>query len=742
MTKWQIVMLILLITIGLEARVLIVTQTGMSPYPTIQSAINMSIAGDTVLVYPGTYYENIDFNGFSITLGSLYLITQQDSVRYQTILDGSQRASVVKIDGGETVRVVGFTIRNGIGSSTVGAYGFGGGIAIGNSSVRIEKCIIRDNYASEGAGVFIENSSVSLLGNSIHSNHSVMIGGGLTFHGLPQQVMFDSIQLNSIYNNVAASEMDLYWVYSSALADSASIAEVIQLDTLSVVTNTIDFVRVPLQTQINALHSFFTLVPADLYVNPITGDDHNSGLSWSAALKTVTRAVQLVEPDSVQTRTIHMAAGTYGVSFNGEKYPIHIKENLCFQGAGKDLTIWDADGRYNFFWQTATTDRRKRIALRGFSMQNLTRRQGPVAAGLNCISNVELAGMRFSNIHTDCPTIVLECDGDTLELLDTIIENNNGGLFVLLRNFKQITFKNMLYQNNKPYAGSQNATGGGIQISSVDNEVTANLQIENSLFAENSATPDGLFGPMVSSLELANVKGRIVNSSFVYSHAQQCSNIRASISSLEFYNCLFYDFSPYEMQLYSSNVKFTNCNLRYGMNGLALYYDSIVDYDNSNVDAFPMLYLTEQNRFMPMVGSPCIDAGTALIPDYVFPLYDLAGRNRVIGAGIDIGCYEHDPSVAVEDEVVPEISLSVYPNPSKSGVHFSGLGKGGKMEISIYNLKGQLVYTEANQLKADGPYQLYWDGKNTHRQNVSAGIYVYRLQSGDKVITGKLVRIE
>jgi len=39
---------------------------------TIQSAINGAANGDTVLVQPGTHFENINFMGKNIVVGSLF----------------------------------------------------------------------------------------------------------------------------------------------------------------------------------------------------------------------------------------------------------------------------------------------------------------------------------------------------------------------------------------------------------------------------------------------------------------------------------------------------------------------------------------------------------------------------------------------------------------------------------------------------------------------------------------------
>src|SRR6185295_4670181 len=107
---------------------------------TIQQAIDASAAGDTVLVSPGTYVENINYRGKTIRLVS----EQGPAV---TIIDGNRAGSVVTFASGENRNAVleGFTVRNG-------ANGFsGGGVLVQNSAPSIIGNWIVNNGACSGA---------------------------------------------------------------------------------------------------------------------------------------------------------------------------------------------------------------------------------------------------------------------------------------------------------------------------------------------------------------------------------------------------------------------------------------------------------------------------------------------------------------------------------------------------------------------------------------------------------------
>ncbi|UCC79564.1 MAG: right-handed parallel beta-helix repeat-containing protein [Candidatus Zixiibacteriota bacterium] len=165
-------------------------------YPTIQQGIDAGTDGDTVLVQPGMYYENINFNGHNIVLGSLYLTTGDTSYIEQTVIDGDfgwTGAPLVSFSSGEdsTAIITGFAIQNSYSLDCVG------GIYCDSSSPSIRYNIIRDNdVLIFAAGIQCGNYSNPIISNNIIMNNSSTmsnISGGIHCTGHSNPIIMENI---------------------------------------------------------------------------------------------------------------------------------------------------------------------------------------------------------------------------------------------------------------------------------------------------------------------------------------------------------------------------------------------------------------------------------------------------------------------------------------------------------------------------------------------------------------------
>jgi len=80
------------------------------------------------------------------------------------------------------------------------------------------------------------------------------------------------------------------------------------------------------------------------------------------------------------------------------------------------------------------------------------------------------------------------------------------------------------------------------------------------------------------------------------------------------------------------------------------------------------------------------------------------------------------------------------PNPfSQTTIIRYQLSKAGQVNLNVYNIQGQLVKTLAEGFQIPGEYSAKWDRRDNHGKQVSAGVYIYHLVTGDRILNRKMV---
>ncbi|MFQ6605776.1 MAG: endonuclease [Fidelibacterota bacterium] len=171
------------------------------PFAGLQTAINHSIDGDSIIVFPGLYAGGIDYSGKNLVIVSQYVFTGDSAMIDQTVIDANGDGGGVIFSGGEdsTARLTGFTLRNGTGhiadpDGDGNSSDYGGGIYCENANPVLSHLRITQNTSTNGGGggIFLYNSSPRIQSVVLDSNASGDVGGALYAKHYSSPVISDS----------------------------------------------------------------------------------------------------------------------------------------------------------------------------------------------------------------------------------------------------------------------------------------------------------------------------------------------------------------------------------------------------------------------------------------------------------------------------------------------------------------------------------------------------------------------
>jgi len=756
------------------SQALTVKQDGTGDFTQIQSAIDAAEVGDTILVWPGEYIENLIIVEKYLTLGSLYLTTNNDAYIDSTIINGNQSGSGIAIlEVSDTTKLIGFSITNGSGYPIYNDIIQGGGVFVYNSLANIISCDIYDNIAPDGGGglclwfsqVKIENcrinrnfsphagggiscifdSFVLLKGTDIINNHAYYTGGGITIVG-GSEVVFDSIDRCNIYLNFSGAACDVY--------KNNSILNKIYADTLTVsnpdnyfILSADDFGFPLNDIVIDANASKITPYDGDLYVKPSVGNNNNSGTHPDSALKTIAFAYTKMEIDSVNKNTIHLANGFYSDSANSEKFPLNIRPFVNVKGESREETI--LDGMYSSYLVKGNNE------VSNYSFSNLTMQRGTMVDYDNVFNNTDLFGFIYlENNDIIFDSIMfktgigrpghscLGITGSNNVTISNCIFEDVKGLDVLGIGFypgDTAYITNCIFNNIKPDYNNPDWTyGSALDVGGSLAYGAGTTVIQNSLF----------FNIDEASLPSTHNSLYMLNNTFVNNslEVEETANILIRASYGNAFNCISYNNGQYpfwisHIDTINSDFSIFNSCIEGGENSFTVIQGSSLYYDETNIDTDPLFYYGSEYPYNLSDNSPCIDAGTIDIPEWIVLYeYDLAGNPRIYGETIDMGAYEWNPTVGVDEKepIKREKLLVASPNPFTNKTSIKAIIKeSADVKVDIYNNNGQCIKRLINGIVTQKTVVLFWDSKNESGNECPNGLF-FVVMSLNNVVVDKI----
>ena len=90
-------------------------------------------------------------------------------------------------------------------------------------------------------------------------------------------------------------------------------------------------------------------------------------------------------------------------------------------------------------------------------------------------------------------------------------------------------------------------------------------------------------------------------------------------------------------------------------------------------------------------------------------------------------------------QVVTELNQN-HPNPfnPRTSINFA-LAKPGPAMLQVFDVSGRLVKTLLQEDLPAGPQSVLWDGTTSAGQPVASGVYFYRLETSEQVMSRRMM---
>jgi predicted outer membrane repeat protein len=648
-----------------------------TPYATIQAGIDAATNSDTVLVQPGTYVENINYNGKLITVGSLYFTTADTSYISTTIIDGNSSGSVVTFNNSEdsTAVLCGFTITNGLGGGTAAnCYGggitcrnlsnpslrnisvinnsstfFGAGICCSESSPSLEDVTITGNSANYGGGIMCFNVSSPSLDNVIISNNSAADGhGGGIYCCINSSPSLENVTITdnsaSVYgggiccwDNANPSLVNVTITGNSASADGGGIY---CYASYPILINSILWNNSPEEIYIE-----FGSVTATY--SDIEGDFTGIGNIDSDPL--------FVDPDS---NNYHLLYNSPCINTGDPLSPLDPDGSIADMGA----YYFHIPQHFGPVWHISTTG--SDLTGNGSELYPFSTIQNGINFSADTDTVLVQQGTYYENINYNGKNITVASlfltTQDTTYISSTIIDGSSSGSVVIFENGEDST---AVLCGFTIMNGSNNSNGGGIYCiyssPSLDNvTITGNSafngggiycaqsspSLKNVTITGNSVSSDGggIWCGDYSSPIIENVT--ITGNSAMSGGGIYCYGSHPSLI-----NSILWNDSPQEIYIFSDSVTATYSDIQGGEAGIVTNGNGTAYWLDGNIDEDPLFVNPNSGDYHLCTASPCINGGDPTTTPLFVSSIGSGDLNDALNR-IDMGAYEYSS----ESGVIPD----------------------------------------------------------------------------------------